>query len=129
MNGKPMVAGRNTAPTESSRWPAAVNAVTEFEGYKIVSDEALVASRPEFVLAMERHSFSMTAAEIFQHPAFGLTPAAAKKSLISMDGLYLLGFGPRTARAAGDLARSLYPDAGSPSGRVARAPAPARCRE
>ncbi len=27
-----------------------------------------------------------------------------------MDGLYLLGFGPRTASAAHDLALSLYPD-------------------
>jgi iron complex transport system substrate-binding protein len=27
-----------------------------------------------------------------------------------MDGLYLLGFGPRTAAAARDLALSLYPD-------------------
>jgi iron complex transport system substrate-binding protein len=27
-----------------------------------------------------------------------------------MDGLYLLGFGPRTARAARDLALTLYPD-------------------
>ena len=26
-----------------------------------------------------------------------------------MDGLYLLGFGPRTARAARDLAATLYP--------------------
>ena len=26
-----------------------------------------------------------------------------------MDGLYLLGFGPRTARAARDLAAALYP--------------------
>jgi iron complex transport system substrate-binding protein len=27
-----------------------------------------------------------------------------------MDGLYLLGFGPRTAAAARDLAQKLYPD-------------------
>ena len=27
-----------------------------------------------------------------------------------MDGLYLLGFGPRTARAARDLAVALYPE-------------------
>jgi len=32
-----------------------------------------------------------------------------------MDGLYLLGFGPRTARAARDLAASLYPALGRES--------------
>ena len=37
------------------------------------------------------------------------TPAAAQKELISMEGLYLLGFGPRAARAARDLALALYP--------------------
>ena len=39
-----------------------------------------------------------------------LTPAAQSKSLIAMESLYLLGFGPRTARAARDLAYRLYPD-------------------
>ena len=49
------------------------------------------------------------------------TPAAKDKSFIAMDGLYLLGFGPRTAAAAHDLASSLYPslaandDMGKPS--------------
>jgi iron complex transport system substrate-binding protein len=39
-----------------------------------------------------------------------MAEAAAKKSFVAMDGLYLLGFGPRTAAAARDLALSLYPD-------------------
>ena len=46
---------------------------------------------------------------MFSHAAFTVTPAAARKSFIAMDGLYLLGFGPRTATAARDLAESLYP--------------------
>jgi iron complex transport system substrate-binding protein len=46
---------------------------------------------------------------VFQHPALALTPAAQHKRFVSMDGLYLLGFGPRTALAARDLATSLYP--------------------
>ena len=32
------------------------------------------------------------------------------KSFVAMDGLYLLGFGPRTARAASDLTLKLYPE-------------------
>ena len=44
------------------------------------------------------------------------TPRLARRlpprqgSFVSMDGLYLLGFGPRSARAARDLAVALYPD-------------------
>ena len=44
------------------------------------------------------------------HPAFTTTPAAASNSYVIMDGLYLLGFGPRTAFAARDLAFKLYPE-------------------
>ncbi len=108
-NGKPMVAGRGTAADGIIRLSGAVNAISEFEGYKMVSDEAIVAARPDAILGMERHNFKMTAAEVFQHSAFSVTPAARTMTFVSMDGLYLLGFGPRTASAAEDLAQALYP--------------------
>jgi iron complex transport system substrate-binding protein len=38
------------------------------------------------------------------------TPAVVARRIFSMDGLYLLGFGPRTPSAALDLMRTLYPD-------------------
>ena len=37
------------------------------------------------------------------------SPAVKSKRIIQMDGLYLLGFGPRAPAAALDLMRSLYP--------------------
>jgi iron complex transport system substrate-binding protein len=109
MNGRAMVAGRNTAADGIIRLAGAVNAMTDFEGYKVVSDEALVAAQPDSVLAMERSNFRLTADEIFSHAAFSVSPAAGRKSFISMEGLYLLGFGPRSASAARDLAHTLYP--------------------
>lgn len=108
-NGKPMVAGRNTAADGIIKLAGGVNVITEFEGYKMISDEAVVAARPDAILGMERANFKMTPSEIFEHAAFALTPAAERKSYISMGGLYLLGFGPRTAQAATDLALALYP--------------------
>jgi iron complex transport system substrate-binding protein len=109
MNGRPMVAGRTTAADGVIRMAGAVNAVTEFEGYKLVSDEAVIAARPDVVLAIQRDSHPLDANTVFSHPAFMTTPAAARQSFVSMGGLYLLGFGPRTALAARDLATSLYP--------------------
>jgi iron complex transport system substrate-binding protein len=91
LNGKPMVAGRNTAADGIIRMAGAVNAIDAYEGYKQISDEAVIAAGPA---------------------AFTATPAAARKSFIAMDGLYLLGFGPRTAIAARDLAETLYPALG-----------------
>lgn len=36
--------------------------------------------------------------------------AGAKRGLVAMDGLYRLGFGPRTPETAGELMRAVYPD-------------------
>jgi iron complex transport system substrate-binding protein len=111
VSGRAMVAGRNTAADGIIRLAGATNAITEYEGYKPINDEAVVAARPDVVLVMERSSGqNLTSEAVFTHPAFGATPAAANKAFVSMDGLYLLGFGPRSARAARDLAASIYPD-------------------
>jgi iron complex transport system substrate-binding protein len=109
INDRPMVAGRNTAADGIIRLAGAVNASAAFEGYKTINDEAIIAAKPDAILAMERRQFALIPDQVFAHPAFKLTPAAARKRLISMEGLYLLGFGPRTARAARDLAVALYP--------------------
>jgi iron complex transport system substrate-binding protein len=109
MNGRPMVAGRGTAADGIMALAGVTNAITEYDGYKLINDEAVLAARPDAILAMERASFRLDAQTVFEHPAFATTPAATQRALISMEGLYLLGFGPRTARAARDLALALYP--------------------
>lgn len=112
LNGRAMVAGQKTAANEIIKMAGGVNAVDGFDGYKPVNDEAIVAAKPDVVLTMQRGKESLDAQTVFANPSFALTPAAAKKSFVAMDGLYLLGFGPRTAAAARDLALSLYPDLG-----------------
>lgn len=110
LNGRAMVAGQKTAANEIIKLSGGVNAVEGFDGYKPVNDEAVVAAKPDVILSMERGRDSLDANSVFGNPSFAMTPAAAKKSFIAMDGLYLLGFGPRTAAAARDLALALYPD-------------------
>ena len=51
---------------------------------------------------------AVSAEELFAHPARAATPAAEDSALITMDGAYLLGFGPRTAAAIRDLSAALY---------------------
>ncbi len=109
VNGRTMVAGRGTAADGIIRMAGGVNAISEFEGYRPVSDEAIVAAKPDVVLTMQREGTVITADSLFAQAAFAATPAAGKRSFIAMEGLYLLGFGPRTARAARDLAVALYP--------------------
>jgi iron complex transport system substrate-binding protein len=110
--GKPMVAGRNTAADGIIKLAGAVNAIDAYEGYKQISDEAIIAAGPDTVLVMQRSQDNIDVATLFAHAAFTMTPAAAQQSFVAMDGLYLLGFGPRTARAARDLAAQLYPAIG-----------------
>src|SRR5690606_1515873 len=89
-NGRPMVAGRNTAAEGIIALAGAVNAIEGYDGYKQVSDEAVVAAKPDVVLVMNRDSHPMSAAEVFAHPAFALTPAGERKAFVAMGALYLL---------------------------------------
>jgi iron complex transport system substrate-binding protein len=109
LDGRAMVAGRKTAAHEIIGMAGGVNAADAFDGYKVMSDEAIAAARPDHILSMERGKDGVQAAAIFASPAFALTPAARSKSFTAMDGLYLLGFGPRTATAARDLAVRIDP--------------------
>ena len=70
----------------------------------------MISAAPDVVLMMSRGDHAGKASEIFALPAFQSTPAAASKALISMDGLYLIGFGPRTPAAGRELASKLYPE-------------------
>ena len=64
---------------------------------------------------MQRPQQAYSVEMVFARPAFATTPAASHSRFLSIDGQYLLGFGPRAARAARDLAAYLYPDkAGDP---------------
>lgn len=109
LNGRVLAAGKKTAANEIVQLAGAVNAIDGFEGYKPINDEAIIAARPDVVLSIGRGKDSVEADAVFAHPALALTPAAASKAFISMEGLYLLGFGPRTAAAARDLSVKLYP--------------------
>lgn len=111
INGRVMAAGRGTAADGIIRMAGAVNVFSEHEAYKQINDEAVIAARPDVIVTISRGGPAELSAEtVFAQPALAATPAAATKSFVSMDGLYLLGFGPRTARAARDLALTLYPD-------------------
>jgi iron complex transport system substrate-binding protein len=124
-----LVAGSGTAADGIIKMAGAVNAITGYDGYKAVNDEAIIGARPDVILVMKRGEHTMKAETVFAHPAFKMTPAAAKQALVSFEGLYLLGFGPRTASAARDLAREVYPQlAAANSGTQAGTSGAAECR-
>lgn len=107
--GRPMVGGTDTAADAIITLAGGVNAASGFSGYKPMVDEAVIAAAPDVVLVMAREGHDVDAATLFAQPAFAVTPAAATRALVTMEGLYLLGFGPRAPAAARDLAARLYP--------------------
>lgn len=109
LDGRAMVAGQKTAANEIIKLAGGVNVADSFDGYKIMTDEAVVAAKPDVVLSMDRGKDSVQADAVFASPTFALTPAAKTRNFVAMDGLYLLGFGPRTAAAARDLAVKIDP--------------------
>jgi iron complex transport system substrate-binding protein len=129
LNGRAMAAGRNTAANEIILLAGAVNAIDGYDGYKPVNDEAIIAAKPDVVLSIARSKDSVEAEAVFAHPAFALTPAASNRAFISMEGLYLLGFGPRTAAAARDLSLKLYPALAPQAEKFTPAALSADCRK
>ncbi|ASY57493.1 hemin ABC transporter substrate-binding protein [Sinorhizobium sp. CCBAU 05631] len=108
-DGKIMASGTGTAASGIIELAGAVNAAGKFPGYKPLTDEAIVEAKPDVILMMDRGgAHGMSADQLFALPALSLTPAAKSKALVRMDGLHLLGFGPRTASAIRELNTAIY---------------------
>ncbi|SIQ30916.1 iron complex transport system substrate-binding protein [Rhizobium sp. RU20A] len=107
--GRVMASGTGTAADAIITLAGAVNATPDFPGYKPLSDEAIITAKPDVILMMDRGGdHGASNAELLAHPAIKLTPAGDKAAIIRMDGLHLLGFGPRTASAVRDLNAAIY---------------------
>jgi iron complex transport system substrate-binding protein len=110
VDGRPMAAGMHTAADAIIRLAGAENVFADVKGYKTISPEAAAALQPDAILMITRSSAPHEGKDILKQPAFSETPAAKSGALYKMDGLYLLGFGPRTPQSARELAAQLYPD-------------------
>jgi iron complex transport system substrate-binding protein len=90
------------------------NAVSSISGYKPITDEAVIAAAPDVVLVMSGGAMHLTAEQAFALPALAASPAGQSGAFITMDGLFLLGLGPRATEAAADLNAKLYPESSKP---------------
>jgi iron complex transport system substrate-binding protein len=109
--GRIMASGTGTAADGMIVLAGGENAIGDFAGYKQLTDEAIIDAAPDVILLMDRGGATHDPAvnDIAAHPALSATPAAQSGRIIRMDGSYLLGFGPRTAKAMTELSRALYP--------------------
>jgi iron complex transport system substrate-binding protein len=103
-------AGDGTAADAIIGYAGATNPFDGVNGYKAASEEALLTMAPDTILMLGDGNGGPTPEEVFAVPALRNTPAAANKSLLVLDGPYMLGFGPRTAGAIRDLTMAIYPE-------------------
>ena len=105
-SGSPTVGGRGTSADGLIKMTGALNVMDSFEGWKPVSTEAIIQAKPDFILISERGLNSFGSIEkLGQHPSLVFTPAAKNNNIIAMDGMAMLGFGPRTISSAKDIAQ------------------------
>jgi len=114
------VFGRNTPAEEMVRLAGGENAVTAFEGTKPLTPEALVAASPDVIVIPSRGLDSLGGTDaLLKVPGIAETPAGKAKRIVPMDDLLLLGFGPRTGKAAIELGEMLHPEL-MPDGKAPR---------
>ncbi|RVT92335.1 hemin ABC transporter substrate-binding protein [Rhodovarius crocodyli] len=108
-NGAPMAAGARTAADAMFRLAGLRNAMTGYDNYRPVSAEAALAANPDWIVAPSHVLDNVGGADaLLASPALAMLPAARAKRLYTADSAYMLGFGPRTAHAARDMATAIH---------------------
>jgi iron complex transport system substrate-binding protein len=106
-----LVAGGDTAAGSMISLAGGENIYPGFGSYIPMTPEGIVETAPDIILTTDAslERFGGLAA-LLAAPGIAQTPAAQAGRVVSMEDLYLLGFGPRTGKAIADLARLLHPE-------------------
>ena len=113
-DGSPMAAGKDTAADAIINLAKGENIFASQSGYKAYSYEALANARPDIIMMMEHSLASLGGIETIQeHPALGMTPAARSGNILPIDGMFLLGFGPRLPEAVAYVADRFHEGLGA----------------
>ncbi|MEO1036004.1 MAG: ABC transporter substrate-binding protein [Pseudomonadota bacterium] len=108
-DGAPLGAGLATSGNGLLEMAATENVFDTFSGWKPVSMEAMLQANPTFFVVPERGINDAGGLdELLKHPALRLTDAARNRQVIVLDGMAMLGFGPRTLESAAALADAVH---------------------
>ncbi len=99
-----MVAGQETAADGAIRAAGLTNAMQGFSHYRALSQEGVIASKPDLVVISADGVKSMGGEEnLWKLPGLAETPAGHNKQVLIIDDISLLGFSVRTPQALQDL--------------------------
>ncbi|MDR4307524.1 ABC transporter substrate-binding protein [Chelatococcus sambhunathii] len=109
-SGTLMAGGAGSSGAFALTLAGADNAAAALSGWKPLTDEAAYGIAPDAIVVLQTGS-PVSPQEIAQRPALADSPAVKEGRVITADALGLVGFGPRAAHAAFDVAKKIYPEA------------------
>jgi iron complex transport system substrate-binding protein len=111
------MSGAGTTVDEMIRLAGGVNPMNDFQGFREMTDEAVVNAAPDVILITEK-SFERSggADGVLKFPGVALTPAGKNRRVIAVSDMYFQGFGPGVGRAVRELALKLHPELGGAQG-------------
>lgn len=99
-----MVAGEKTSADAMIAYAGASNAISGFSGFKPLSAEAIISANPDVILMTAQGMKAVGGiTEALNFPGVNKTLAGKQRNVISLETMYLLGFGPRMPLAVADL--------------------------
>ncbi len=103
------MSGTGTTIDQMINLAGGTNPVTEFTGFREMTNEAVVAVQPDAILITQR-SFERSggADGVITFPGVALTPAGKNKRIIPVSDMYFQGFGPGVGRAVRELVYKLH---------------------
>lgn len=106
--GTLLVAGKETPVAKMIELAGGENAMNTYDDYRPLTTEAVAQANPDVLLFFNTGLQSVNGKEGLKDiPGLANSTAAKKGQVISMNGLLLTGFGPRTGEAAAQLNKEL----------------------
>ncbi len=108
--GAAIAAGGDTSGQGLLNMAGLRNAFVDMQGWKPLSAESLIRANPDYIVVTDRAVRTAGGVgQILANPGVRLTHAGKHQQLIQMDGMAMLGFGPRTLEAALSLSELTVP--------------------
>ncbi len=106
-----IVAGAGTTGDGYINLTGSKNIFDDIEGWKSVSQEAIVKENPDYIIMSQRDLHNTeTIKNVKENPIFKNIKAGEEGNFIFDDAMAMLGFGPRTIRSALQSALIIYSD-------------------
>ena len=106
-----VVAGAGTTGDGYIKLTGSKNIFDNLEGWKSVSQEAIVKENPDYIIMSQRDLHNTeTLKNVKENPIFKNIKAGQEGNFIFDDAMAMLGFGPRTIKSALEAALIIYKD-------------------